>query len=297
MGKFPKFLTLVEDCLRNFGDDKEHLGEKMMKARTLVLFCAFILSSCSSNSRYDGSFNNSNEVDISEYVDELIASTTVAETTTTVENPAIRAQAIAYDACKLWRQTEFAMIDNWSAAYPYSDKAQHNLIAHDGALRAKDKMMQAATLDASYQVHVNSLDKWIPYLFRDVMDARAGREPSSSANDPSGSDFHALCTWFGLYPSSPGLYPPMNYVAKPPAPTPLNGARRVCHEVFFISPDKVVFYGNAAFTLDECDELALSIANNAASFNEAKEEMLNQVFAYYEKWCWYRDCKSRWDIS
>ena len=268
-----------------------------MKPTFLTFFCSFtlVLSSCSNDSRYFDSFNNSNDVDVSEYIDELTASTTVVETTTTVENPIIKAQEIAYDACKIWRQAEFDMLDNLAAAYPYTDNAQHKLIAHDGALRAKDKMLQAVALDTNYTVHVNSLEKWIPKLFRTVMDARQGKD-SYNPNDPRGSDFHALCAWFGIYPSSPGLYPPINYVPKEPAPTPLNGARKVCHDIFFISPDRVVFYGKVAFSLDECDELALSIADYAYTFNEAKEEILNQVFAYYDKWCWYRDCKSRWDV-
>jgi hypothetical protein len=268
-----------------------------MKYRFLVSLCAFlsVLSSCTENSGYYDSFNNSNDVDISEYVDELIAPTTVVDTTTTTENPADEAQRIAYDACKIWRQAEFDMLDNLEAAYPYTDNAQHNLIAHDGALRAKDKILQAVALDASYTVHANSLEKWIPYLSRVVMDARRGRD-SYSPNDPRGSDFHALCTWFGIYPSSPGLYPPINYVPKKPALTPLNGARKVCHDIFFISPDRVVFYGKVAFTIDQCDELAISVEDYTFTFNEAKEEMINRVFSYYDKWCWYRDCKSRWDI-
>jgi hypothetical protein len=92
------------------------------------------------------------------------------------------------------------------------------------------------------------------------------------------------------------MYPPINYVAREPQPTPLNGARKVCHDVFFISPDQVVFYGKQAFTLDECDRLAQEVAAYSDSFQSAKDEMMNRVFGRYDQWCWYQECKSRWDV-
>jgi hypothetical protein len=218
------------------------------------------------------------------------------ETTTTTENPAIKAQQIAYESCKVWRQTQFDMLNNLVAAYPYSDNARHALIAYGGASNAKDTMQRAASIDSSYMIYVSSLEKWLPYLFKDFQESKSGRSSSYNSNEPSGTKFHDLCAKFGIYPSTPGMYPPINYVAREPQPTPLNGARKVCHDVFFISPDQVVFYGKQAFTLDECDRLAQEVAAYSDSFQSAKDEMMNRVFGRYDQWCWYQECKSRWDV-
>lgn len=253
------------------------------------LASTLLLCACSSGSMNDQSF------DESEYY-ETTDTSEIVEITTTTENPATKALAIAYDACKTWRKTEIAMLDNLTAAYPYSDNARHALIAYAGASSAKDIMQQAATVDSSYSVYVSSLTKWIPFLWRDYDNAKKGRGSDYSDSEPHGAKFHELCTKFGIYPSSPGMYPPIEYVAKEPNPTPLNGARKVCHDLFFISPDQVVFYGKVAFTLDECDDLAQSVASVSDSYLTAKDEMKLRVFSRFDQWCWYQDCKSRWDI-
>jgi hypothetical protein len=253
------------------------------------MFFVLVLSACSSSSNSNQPLNTSN-------FHETTSSTDVVEITTTTENPAARALAIAYDACKTWRKTEFAMIDNLNAAYPYSDSARHALIAYGGALSARDTMREAAIIDESYSLYVSAITKWIPFLWRDYKEAKSGRSSAYNSNEPSSGRFGELCAEFGIYSSSPGLYPPIDYVIVEPSPTPLNGARKVCHDLFFISPDQVVFYGKQAFTLNECDNLAHEIANFSDSFQNAKNEMISRVFGRYDQWCWYQECKSRWDI-
>ena len=223
--------------------------------------------------------------------------TTIGNTTTTSLGVLLtKAESIAYESCKIWRENEFMMFDNLSAAYPYSDNAQHLMIAISGAIRAKKEMKSAAMIDPSYSIYVSSIDEWIPYLWRDYNEAKSGKHSSYNPNQPFGAKFDELCTSFGVYPSQKGKLPPIDYIPKYPTSTPLNGARRVCHEVFFISPDKVVYNGKEAFNLYECDQVAQTVADQSDSYQSAFDEMKSQVFSRYDQWCWYQDCKSRWDI-
>jgi hypothetical protein len=266
----------------------------MLVRLTAVLAATLAVTSCSPSAITteddDGLAKDGTTVSIVE----LTTTTTLPRTTTT--RPArIVAEELAYESCKTWREAELQMGDVFFGAYPYVNEAQANLMMFSMATRAKSEMEAAAAVDASFRVFSKSIERFAQVLWEDYQVSKGNRRPGSN-DETIGSKFFDLCTDYGIWPSSPGKFPPIEREPRKPEQTSLNGARKVCQDVFYISPDGVVYDGNDSFTLNECDALARSVAQSAESFSDARSEMKRRVFGWRDSWCWGRICRGRFDV-
>jgi hypothetical protein len=104
------------------------------------------------------------------------------------------------------------------------------------------------------------------------------------------------CSYFGIYEPHPGLFPPINWI-RPKFPiTTLYGARGVCKDLFWKSPDQVIYSGNDSISQDECDRKATRISQSAFDYDDAKELMLDYLFNFRDYRCWGKNCLTRLDF-
>jgi hypothetical protein len=224
-------------------------------------------------------------------------STTVFEITTTTLSIADEALTVAYDSCKNWREHELVLGDILFASYPYTNEKETNFRTFLVVNRSLALMKQAADLDKSYSIYVTSLQKWVPEFWAEYQESLGAKPRPFDPNRPAGTMFSNLCADFGLWPSHPGRFPPIDREPDRPEPTALNGARRVCYQVFYQSPDEVVYYGDEAFTLQNCDAMANQIAGRTLDYQDAFDQMIDAVFQWRDSWCWGRNCIGRYDVN
>ena len=204
---------------------------------------------------------------------------------------------IAYQSCRSWRLTEIQAFNHLIAAYPYSNQVKQDLIAYAGAGNARDIMKRASALNPAYSKYVTSINKWIPYLFQQYREDMGARETPYNPNQPFGKVFHQLCERLGIFSSKSGMKPPIPVVWNHPLSTPINGARRFCYKLFYVSPDGMLYSNNVGYSLRECDALALQVASQMGTYAAAFLTMSQKIFNNRDEWCWGRNCQSKWDFN
>ena len=203
-----------------------------------------------------------------------------------------RGFASMYSACKIARRAEFDMGYVLFSDYPYSNEKNQLMIAVMGARDKLPLVRSAAKTNPVFQSAVKAAEQ-------DLKTSTAlwqswPKEPWTPKPDFS---FDHWCGYFGVYDSTPGLLPPISWTKPKRSLTVLNGARGVCKQLFWGSPDRVMYSGYDSITLMECDAEASRVARRATDYRGAKDMMLEYVFEWNEVWCWGRDCLTRDDLE
>lgn len=196
-----------------------------------------------------------------------------------------------YSACKIMQQSVFDSGYLLLSDYPYSNE--------------RDQLMILMLADKNKLPFIQSAAKINP-VFRSAVKAAGQdlkmttalwqswpKEPWAPKPDFS---FAHWCSYFGVYESTPGLLPPIRWTRPKKNLSVSYGARGVCKRLFWSSPNRVMYSGYDSITLMECDAEASRVAQRATDYYEAKDMMLDYVFAWNEVWCWGTDCLTRYDL-
>lgn len=199
--------------------------------------------------------------------------------------------ADAYSACRAHRMGEQRTLNLSVSDYPYTNDLDQLRAYYTSYLQAVSSIEKAAKANSIFKSAAINARAHLAFQSK-IMAVWPKR---SSAKAPE-YIFDYWCVYFGVYDSRPGLYPPITLKIPTRSSTPLDGARGFCKRLFSESPDRQMYSGREVTTLYECDDRARYVARQAATYNAAKDKMINEYFQFIEYWCWGTTCLTEFDF-
>jgi hypothetical protein len=203
-----------------------------------------------------------------------------------------RGAADAYSACRAHRMGEQRTVNLSVSDYPYTNGLDQLRAYYFSYLQAVSLIEKAAKANPMFKSAAVNAQTHLAFQSK-VM---AVWPKQTSAKVPAEYIFDEWCVYFGVYDSRPGLYPPITLNIPTRSSTPLDGARGFCKRLFSESPDGRMYSGSEVTTLYECDDRARYVARQAATYNAAKDKMINEYFLFIEYWCWGTNCLTEFDF-
>jgi hypothetical protein len=201
----------------------------------------------------------------------------------------------AYTACKEYQtfnQIALNYSNQMSRYYNYVDILAVREIWYR---QAATTMKQAAQLNPVFSDGATAADASAKAAATSVARARAGKDEYA----PSRLDdrFNDWCAYLGVWERHPGIFPAVRLTIPSLPMTAINGAKSVCQDLFYGSPDGTMYSGYDKTTLGTCDKLARRVADLSDTYQQARDSMVDLVFGNgRESWCWGTKCKTKWDF-
>lgn len=199
--------------------------------------------------------------------------------------------ASMYAACKTYRQADLNGGYAGYLDYPYYNERDQLLYLKLGAEGTLPLVRTAAKANPVFASAVKAAERDIK--ISQTLWRYWPKEPWVPAPDFT---FDNWCSYFGMYESHPGLFPPIKWNPPKLTITALYGARGVCKKLFWESPDQVMYSGYDSISLRECDREASWVSQSAFDYDDAKELMLDYLFNFRDYWCWGKNCLTRHDF-